>query len=390
MTWMFLILSCSLNEPSPQKTLIDTSAENQTTGDTSEPSDNEDIPNFIVIEENPTNNTWQLAHRSLNNWNSSTVIRSNISEESKIKTKHGYLWLFERGTAAKEAIAQYDPQDLSQPLGRYEFTAQGNTPVYPNDITICNEKIFVTMYNATDILVLNEQSFEEIARISISEYADEDGLPEASTLLCKNNYVFVSLHRLDRRPTPSTQLGSIWLVFDPNTYEEIINFGDQGFKSDIIDVPKTSYIGSVIRPHIDVFGTTGFWVFDVLTEIFYSQIYFAFNDKTIFDTAVGNQKITHLATNYSDNATWMFCHDFTPGIDIAGYSYEELVPVSHEFIAVTMNEDDEAWLILKSLDPNSQYSLLPIDSNTCMAKENEIFSDVKITDFEIIFQESDL
>ena len=104
------------------------------------------------------------------------------------------------------------------------------------------------------------------------------------------------------------------MVLDPQSWEEVVTFPDQGYKSEIFDVRETAYLGSVIAPHIDVTGTTGFWIFDPFTEWYTSQIYFAWNDKTIFDTALGTERAVHLATNYADEMTWMFCHAYTPSI----------------------------------------------------------------------------
>ena len=379
----FLFLSCSQQTSMKQvETITD---ENNETVEAGEEIESEDGVEFMVIEHNKENDQWQLAVHSIENWSDEhrTQILTKTYPESIIRHKHDFLWLLERG-GQPERIVQYDPNDLSEP--KQEFVFSSNEIVYPNDITLCDDKVFVTLFESTDILVLDDSNFHEIARISLDNYADGDGKPEASTLMCKENYVFVSLHRIDRRDTPSVQLGSQWVVFDPNTYEEIAVFDDQGYRSDIIDIPKTPYVGSIIRPHIEVSGTPGFWIFDVLEEIYYSQIYFIYNDKTIFDTAIGNEKITHLATNYADEATWMFCHDFRPGETIPGYSYDELVPVLHSFVALTMNDADEVWLMLHSNDEsNLQYTLLSIDPNTCMAIGSELqIGTNTITDIELV------
>ena len=38
--------------------------------------------------------------------------------------------------------------------------------------------------------------------------------------------------------------------------------------------PDTQVFGSVIEPHIDVTGTTGFWIYDPVADSYNSQIYF--------------------------------------------------------------------------------------------------------------------
>ncbi len=381
MILIYSIFSCSAEDNKSNLNEDKDLEEPLETTDTAESENEINGPNFAVIEQDVSTGDWNLVRHDLSDWSVGEKVQKT-SSESILRYKHGFLWLFQRGVQP-ESIVQYDPDDLSEPLHLYEFSSTEQV-VYPNDITICNEKVFVTMYDSTDLLVLDENDLSEITRISLDSYADEDGLPEGATIICKNNAVFLSLHRFDRREEPSTQMGSLWVVFDPSTYDEITTFPDQGFQSDIIDVPKTTYIGSVIRPHIDVSGTTGFWIFDVIEETFFSQIYFAYNDKTIFDTAVGSNKVTHLAENYSDSATWLFCHDFTPGMDLPGYSYEELVPTQHDFISLSMDQEDQAWMVIRTKGDNPTFSMLSIDTNTCMGHDEVILGNNKIVDFELL------
>ena len=334
---------------------------------------------FVLLEQHE--DTTQLVLRDNSDWDAVVNI-AQASSDSLIRNKDGFLWLFNRGVS--ESIVQYDPADFRQPKATHVFSA-GSTLV-PNDVTVCGSYIFATLYDGTDLLVLDQETLQEEGRIPLDSYADADGLPEASTLVCKKNLVYVSMHRLNREEDPQNpqQLGSLWVVFDPNSWEEVVTFSDQGFRSDIHDVEGTQYLGSVIRPHIDVVGTTGFWIFDPLSEWYTSQIYFAWNDKTIFDTGIGTEKAIHLATNYADDMTWLFCHDFTPTEDQPGYSYEELVPNSHAFVSITINEQDEAWMALQTLGENPQYSMMSLDTERCMSNNDERIIEKKILDWEVL------
>ena len=226
----FIFLSCSKDSSKESSLQSEDTSQNSATTSENPVSQMKDIE-LMVIEHNKDLDQWQLAIHVLGNWDNSntTKILQQTHSESIIRQKHNFLWLLERGEEP-ERIVQYDPNDLSQPYNAFTFA--DNERVYPNDITICNDKVFVTLFESTDLLVLDAGNFQEITRISLETHADEDGLPEASTLICKDNYVFVSLHRIDRRDTPSTQLGSQWVVFDPTSYEEIAIFDDQGYRSD--------------------------------------------------------------------------------------------------------------------------------------------------------------
>ena|GEM_PF-3700322 len=336
-------------------------------------------PRFVLLEQHADG--VRLMLREEENWNTGQQL-AEASSNSILRHKDGFIWLFNRESA--ESIVQYDPADFTQPKAIHQFAADAQ--LMPNDVTICGDYVFATLYDGTDLLVLNRENLQQEGRIPLESYADDDGLPEASTLVCKKNQVYVSLHRLNRDedPVEPQQMGSLWLVFDPASWEEVVRFDDQGFRSDIYDVEGTQYLGSVIRPHIDVVGTTGFWIFDPMAEWYTSQIYFAWNDKTIFDTGIGTEKAIHLATNYADDMTWLFCHDFTPGEDQPGYSYEELVPNSHAFVSITMNENDEAWMSFQTLGANPQFSMMSLDTERCMSNNDERTIDHQILDWEIL------
>ena len=348
-----------------------------------DPDEEEEGGTSFVLLEQDVSGAIQLSLRNTADWSVAESLRE-ASLESKIVRKDGFIWLLNRGS--QEGIVQYDPMDFSQSVS--EHILQTDEPVYPSDVSICENRVFVTLYQGREMLVLDSSDLHEVGRIPLDAYADDDGLAEASSVLCKKGFLYVSLHRLNQEEIEGgespQQLGSIWIKLDPVSLQEVAQFPDQGFKSDLYDVRNTQYLGSVIRPHIDVSGTTGFWIYDPVEDWFFSQIYFAYNDKTIFDTAIGSSKVVHLATNYSDGATWLFCHDFTPGADLPGYSYEELVPVQHEFVSITMNDEDEAWMSLQKRGDSPRFSFMSIDTDSCMANSQEYSSSGLILDWEIL------
>lgn len=332
---------------------------------TSEPSG--EGQSFLVLEEGEAGG--QLALRNTGDWERGTVLRE-ASMEGKLVIKDEYVWLLNRDGI--ESIVQYDPTDFTQP--KAEYVLQGPSPLYPSDVAVCEGQVFVAQYYGTGILVLDEHTFEEIGMINLDAYADEDGFAEPSSLVCKKDFLYVSLHRFNQNEEPEAetpqQIGSLWVMFDPKTWEEERQFPDQGYRSMMIDIPGTSVFGSVIQPHIDVTGTTGFWIYDPIADWFKSQIYFAYNDKTIFDTAIGGSRAVQLAYNYTDNATWAFCHQYTPEQDQPGYAYERLVSSVLTLDSVTMNAQDETWLAFHKNDDPTTFSFMSIDPQTCQPNQD--------------------
>ena len=345
----------------------------------SEPS--ADGQSFLVLEEGASGG--QIALRNTGDWENGEVLRE-ASLEGKLVVKDEYVWLLNRG--GSESIVQYDPSDFTQPKAEYVW--EGPSALYPSDVAICEGQVFISQYYGSGILVLDENTFEVLGEINLDAYADDDGFAEASSLVCKKSFLYVSLHRFNQNEDPNAeepqQIGSLWVMFDPKTWEEERQFPDQGYRSLMIDVPGTQVFGSVIEPHIDVTGTTGFWIYDPVADSYNSQIYFAYNDKTIFDTAIGGSRAVHLAYNYADNATWAFCHEYTPGQDQPGYSYERLVSSVITLDSVVMNAQDEAWLAFHKDDDPPKHSLMSIDSQTCQPNEDNQEIEHRIIDWLMV------
>ena len=138
MILIYSILSCSVEDNTSNLNEDTDLEEPLETTDTSESENEINGPKFAVIEQDVSTGEWNLVLHELSDWDSAEKIQKT-SAESILRYKHGFLWLFQRGVQS-ESIVQYDPEDLSEPLHRYEFSPTED-PVYPNDITICNEKV---------------------------------------------------------------------------------------------------------------------------------------------------------------------------------------------------------------------------------------------------------
>ncbi|NOZ85543.1 MAG: hypothetical protein GXP49_04645 [Deltaproteobacteria bacterium] len=86
----------------------------------------------------------------------------------------------------------------------------------PQDIAIVSrDKAYVPLYQAPLMVVVNPLNGERIGTIDLSEYADDDGLPEAAWALYVNGLVFVVLQRLDSRNSFEPTDYSMVVVIDP-------------------------------------------------------------------------------------------------------------------------------------------------------------------------------
>ena len=69
----------------------------------------------------------------------------------------------------------------------------------PQDIEIiAPDKAYVSLYNRSDLLVVDPRSGATLGTISLAAFADDDGLPEAAEMVRVGNRVFIAVQRLDR------------------------------------------------------------------------------------------------------------------------------------------------------------------------------------------------
>ena len=357
---------------------IDTNEPSTETEPSTEVDPQEDAVSFLVVEQVGT--AAQLALRNTTDWENGIILRETTTE-AQIKHKDGYYWLLSRGE--KESIVQYDPTDVSTPKAEYTF--QEASSLYPSDVAICDDRVFVTTYYGTDILVLNADTLSLIDSIPLDTYADNDGFSEAASVVCKSDHIYVSLHRYNQNEaTTPPQIGSMWVMFDAQTLEEVQLFPDQGYKSMLFDIPTADSLGSVVQPHIDVTGTPGFWIYDLVDHTYRSQIYFIYNDKTIFDTVIGNERAVHLAYNYADNATWAFCHAYTPDSEQPANSAQRIENTTLSFDSITMNSQDDIWMAFHKANDTGESFLMSVNSETCHPNEDQQSVAHRILDWELV------
>ena len=83
----------------------------------------------------------------------------------------------------------------------FEFSTGVETN--PHDIAfISKDKAYVTCYDRADLLIVNPTTGKHLGTIDLSEYADEDGIPEMDKMTVFNFFgitkVYVSIQRLNR------------------------------------------------------------------------------------------------------------------------------------------------------------------------------------------------
>ncbi len=114
-------------------------------------------------------------------------------------------WMF-------DSVRVYEPPDLQQPVLEFSTGAGSN----PHDAVLCDGAIFVTRYHEAALGVYDLDTGIGLGEIDLSPWADEDGIPEASTLVRRGTTIYVGLQRMIREGAfwPADPDGGVILEID--------------------------------------------------------------------------------------------------------------------------------------------------------------------------------
>ena len=106
-----------------------------------------------------------------------------------------YLWQLNR--YQYDTIRKYDPAELSAPLQEISVAPEIGS-ANPHDVVICDERLFVSLYEQTNLAVYDISGLSLLETIDISAFADADGITEASSMVVIDDKAYVALQGLDR------------------------------------------------------------------------------------------------------------------------------------------------------------------------------------------------
>ncbi len=115
-------------------------------------------------------------------------------------------------------ITVLDPSDVTRAERQFS-TGNGTNP--HSMAFVSSEKAYVSLYGADYLLIVNPSTGEEIGRIDLSGYADDDGIPEASPMVIVDGKLYVALQRLDRNNWFAPTGTSYVVVVDTGTDEVV-------------------------------------------------------------------------------------------------------------------------------------------------------------------------
>ncbi|MCB9743459.1 MAG: hypothetical protein H6741_25145 [Alphaproteobacteria bacterium] len=124
------------------------------------------------------------------------ALRDNLTDltgDTVLVASGGYVFRVDRYNY--DVVSAYTPGDWGEPLSELALADQAN----PHDVAVCEGLAFVTQYGRAELAVFEPGTGLLSGVVDLSDYADADGIPEASTLVeGPPGKLYVGLQNLDQ------------------------------------------------------------------------------------------------------------------------------------------------------------------------------------------------
>jgi len=267
-------------------------------------------------------------------------------------------WLFQINRFQSDTVRLYDPLSWSVPLLEISTGAGSN----PHDVLVVGETMVVSLYGRSSLALFDLQG-EPLGQVDLSEFADQDGSPEPSSLLEVNGRLFVSLQQFENWRSQSGRLVEVdvdnWTVKaswevgpSPTLYAHPFLAGSMVIMSGSYDDLEVALDGELI-------------VFDVTTEVF--------SDAVMTEASVATHLVGYgesdegqalLIGERKDATHVVLCLDWTDG------TVQELMSLEHYLADVSVNADGVGLIAARTnwTASHIQPGVLVVDATKCESR----------------------
>ena len=136
---------------------------------------------------------------------------TSVHTDTRLRWFNGLLYVINR--FGQDNVQVIDPATLGTAL---QFsTGNGSNPA---DIAfVSSQKAYVTLYERSDLAIVNPATGASLGSIALGAFADADGIPEMDHMVRVGPYLFVSIQRLDRNNNFAPTDYSAIVVIDTRT-----------------------------------------------------------------------------------------------------------------------------------------------------------------------------
>lgn len=277
---------------------------------------------------------------------------SSVSGDPILRFEGGYLWQLNRFNY--DTIRKYDSSDLSRPLTEVSVSPE-NGSSNPHDVAICDDQLFISLFEQSEILILSPEDLSELGRIDILDFADSDQRTEASSLLVLQGKLYLGLQGLDRNNGYSN-IGSTLLEIDCSEHK-VSRSWTFGANIQLVDWTEDTFL---ISSHTLEEHSAGLYSFKPETETFETIITSAEN---ISSTTSNGDQIAFLSTGSTEDSYTLNCFNGEEWYTTTGFL--EYLP------DLGINQSSEIWVTAHWgwIDPNNAFSGIYRFDSTCQELE---------------------
>lgn len=169
---------------------------------------------------------------------------AQVVSPDPVAVSHGdYVFILNRYTYDNVTVLNKNYGLVNQ----YSVTDSSCDPSNPHDMAVVgDDEAYLSMYECTDLWIINPLTGEKKGAVDLSSYADSDGIPEMSGMLLLGSTLYVALQRLDRNAGYNWgPKNSLLVMIDTNTKSVSGEIELQG-KNPVTDVLYSDSLQAII------------------------------------------------------------------------------------------------------------------------------------------------
>lgn len=291
---------------------------------------------------------------------------SSISGDPALVMDGGWLWQLNR--YQYDTLRKYDPSNLQVPVAEISLAPDVGSS-NPHDVAVCRNVLYVSLYGSSSLSVLDLDSLETLSAIDLSQWADDDGIPEASSMVVVGDQLYIGLQRLDRNAgfLPQT---SITLQIDCSS-QSIVNSWEMGSNVDLIEWDDS--VAMVTQSTDSIEAGVLAWNGTDWTRVWTA-------DGNMSATEYKDNRLFYSSLNASQTEYVLHCVDVTSGMQSTSDAWSEYIT------DLLIEDSTTGWVGAHwgwSDVASSQPGLYRVDLDTCRVEE---FWAMELAPFDVTMQ----
>ncbi len=167
-----------------------------------------------------------------------------VSPDPIVEAAGEHIFVINRHTYDNVSVLDKNYELVKQ----YTVADSSCDPSNPHDMAVVSDdEAYISMYECTDLWIVNPLTGEKKGTIDLSGFADSDGIPEMSGMLLRGSTLYVAVQRLDRNAGYQwgTQNNGLLVMIDTDHKSVVGDIELQG-KNPVTDVMYSDSLQSIV------------------------------------------------------------------------------------------------------------------------------------------------